>query len=129
MCISPLVDMADIATRLINQHRESLSPDSRALFDSLPGTLLQEALAVHSPLSYPVKVPYEGRLILAGVADEVIPSAQPTRLWQHWEHPRMHWISGDHLGHAIESTTFVALREFLKSLGLAHEQLLDIRYC
>ncbi len=128
MCISPMVDMAEVAMRLIGENRSLLSKKAVGFFDSLPQELLDEAFAVHSPLSYRPKVAEEGRLILAGLADEIIPASQPERLSKHWDDCPVHWVTSEHLNHAIEPRTFRVLRDFLCNLGLAHSELLRISH-
>lgn len=128
MCISPMVDMAEVALRIIGQHREMLSGEASKFFKSLSQELLQEAFAVHSPLTYQPRVAENARLILAGVADEIIPAWQPEKLSAHWGGCAIHWITSRHLDHAIQSTTFQVLKEFLSRLGMSHPELLRISH-
>ncbi len=128
MCISPMVDMAEVALRIIGQHRDMLSGKANIYFDSLRQEFLQQAFAVHSPLTYQPRVAQNARLILAGVADEIIPAWQPEMLSKHWGNCPIHWITSRHLDHAIQSTTFKVLKDFLSGLGLAHPELLRISH-
>jgi len=58
---------------------------------------LRAAYRVHSPLTFPLLVPRERVLIIAGRGDRIVPPEHPYALWRHWQHPEIHWFSGSHL--------------------------------
>lgn len=60
-------------------------------------SLLTRAWSLHSPLSYRVRVPKAGRLLVAGFADRITPPPQVRALWEHWDRPELHWYPGSHL--------------------------------
>jgi dienelactone hydrolase len=59
--------------------------------------LLDRAWAIHSPLHHQPRVAHRARLIVAGLADRVVPPAQPQALWEHWQKPPVHWFPGTHM--------------------------------
>lgn len=125
ICAAPLVSMAEIASSLVRKLQRKGRKGGE-----LPRVNEQElrrAFAVHCPLSYAPRVPLEKRLILAGLADNVIPSTQPEALWRHWSKPRMHWLSAGHYGQVVEGATLKHMHDFLARNGLAYSRLLDIR--
>jgi pimeloyl-ACP methyl ester carboxylesterase len=58
---------------------------------------LRSMYRVHSPLTFPLRVPAERVLIIAGRGDRIVPPEHPHALWRHWGEPRIHWFSGSHL--------------------------------
>ena len=59
-------------------------------------------LCAISPLALRPLVSRERRTIFAGVADRVVPAVEASRLWHHWEKPRVVWYQGSH--HAFLGT-------------------------
>jgi hypothetical protein len=51
----------------------------------------------HTPLVRPPLVPFERRLVIAGVGDRICPPGHADALWRHWGRPRIHWYPGGHL--------------------------------
>jgi predicted esterase YcpF (UPF0227 family) len=71
-----------------------------------------------SPLAMRPLASRERRAIFAGIADRVVPAAEASTLWQHWERPRIAWYQGTHrafLG-TPEGRTFIAAA--LRAAGL-----------
>jgi len=58
---------------------------------------LRSLYRLHSPLTYPLRVPRERVLIIAGRGDRIVPPEHPHALWRHWGEPAIHWFSGSHL--------------------------------
>ncbi|MDQ3862147.1 MAG: alpha/beta fold hydrolase [Actinomycetota bacterium] len=57
---------------------------------------LEELLRPVSPLALTPLIPLERRAIFAGVIDGVVPPAEASSLWRHWEKPRIGWYQGSH---------------------------------
>ena len=36
-------------------------------------------------------------MIVAGRGDRIVPTEHPSRLWDHWGQPRIHWFGGSHI--------------------------------
>ena len=79
-------------------------------------------LATVSPLALEARVARERRAVLASVADRVIPSSEPERLWRHWERPRVLWQQGTHFGLLRSSEGRAAVREALRESGVVHRR-------
>lgn len=91
--IVPVVSMPELAWKAV-----SIDPEfKRFKGEGLTKELLQRGYAVHSPLNHKPKIDRDNALILAGLGDKIIPSAQPRMLWNHWDHPPIHWFRGGHL--------------------------------
>lgn len=56
----------------------------------------QRAWAVHSPLSYAPKIPWERRLIVSASGDALVTDAHSEVLWHHWQRPRRFRFTGGH---------------------------------
>jgi hypothetical protein len=71
-----------------------------------------------SPLALESLVGHGGRAIFAGVADRVVPAAEASTLWRHWEKPRIVWYQGTHRAflNTAEGRTLVATA--LRDAGL-----------
>lgn len=76
------------------------------------------AYRLHCPLSYPLTMPRERALIIAGCGDCIVPPEQPTALWHHWEQPPIHWYSGSHVAPFRRPTIFGAGVEHLRCIGI-----------
>ena len=64
-----------------------------------------QALAVHSPLTYEPRIAPERRMIIGGLADRLAPPEQSRMLWEHWGHCRLHWFPGNHVLHSTAAST------------------------
>ncbi|MGH8461404.1 MAG: alpha/beta hydrolase family protein [Stenotrophobium sp.] len=73
----------------------------------------REILKIISPLSRPPLPSRERLLILAGVADRIVPPRQPLVLARHWDVP-VNWYQGGHLG----------LRQTPQTAEILHEAML-----
>ncbi|HEY0138846.1 MAG TPA: alpha/beta hydrolase family protein, partial [Nannocystis sp.] len=81
------------------------------------------AWALHSPLSYQPRVPWERRLIV-GAADDVL--VRPTDvdvLWEHWQRPRRFTFAGGHILQLGRRAYIRELARFLDDLGVIHSRL------
>ena len=75
-------------------------------------------MAIHSPLAYQPLVPHGRRLIIAGRADRIVPSAHAVALWEHWGKPSLHWFPGAHLLHFGRNGYLDAFRQMLRHQGI-----------
>ncbi|WP_418001608.1 alpha/beta hydrolase family protein [Mycobacterium sp. PDNC021] len=87
----PVADM----TELLGRHAGMKHNDSRRETVSMAAPLGRMV----SPLSLTPRVPFPGRFIYAGVADQLVhPREQVVRLWEHWGRPEIVWYQGGHTG-------------------------------
>lgn len=80
---------------------------------------LDAAYRVHAPLSYPLAIPRERALVIAGRGDHVVDPAQPLALWQHWGRPPIHWYDGSHVTPFRRPSIFAAGARHLRRVGAA----------
>jgi len=89
----PPVDMADMAWRFYenSRHREPgrEPPLAREHHEAV--------YRIHSPLTFPLQIPKERALVVAGRGDRVVPAEHPKALWLHWGKPGILWFSGSHV--------------------------------
>ena len=85
----------------------------------LPFEEMQDALAVHSPLTYAPVVAKERRMIIGGLGDRLAPPAQSELLWEHWDRPAIHWFVGNHVMHLSRGAYLREMRRFMADLGFA----------
>ncbi len=79
----------------------------------------KELAAIVSPLLLEPRVPFEGRFIYAGLADQLVhPRDQVQRLWKHWGNPQIRWYEGGHTGFARSKPVQRFLLEALVQSGL-----------
>lgn len=67
--------------------------------------------ALHSPLSYEPKVPWERRMIVTGLGDTLVTADHTRELWEHWDRPRHFRFPG---GHAFQ----LEARRYRKEIGI-----------
>lgn len=68
------------------------------------------AWALHSPLSYAPKVPWERRLVVSARGDALVTEAHADELWEHWQRPRRFRFTG---GHFLQ----LGRRDYVRELG------------
>ncbi len=76
-----------------------------------------QALAVHSPLTYKPLIAPERRMIIGGLADRLAPPEQSRMLWEHWGHCRLHWFPGNHVLHFNRGAYLEEMLAFMRSVG------------
>ena len=88
----PLCDIPDL-------YEGHCSPEMRRRADELGllGDELREVFTLVSPLGASPTAPRERRFLFAASADRIVPPAHATRLWEHWERPRISWYPGGHV--------------------------------
>ncbi len=94
--VVPMVPPAcfgDLAWRFFSSSRTAREIDNA----TLSYEELRTAYRVHSPLTYPLRIPRERVMIVAGRGDRIVPPEHPHALWRHWGEPELHWFSGSHL--------------------------------
>ncbi len=115
--IVPVVDLASLAWDVAGDNLEF-----QALLDKgLTRENLTNVFKLHSPLNYAVKVPINKQMIIAGLADHIVPPKHPQLLWEHWHQPEIHWLSGGHLVHFRKSRAIQKITDFLIRLGYARK--------
>jgi hypothetical protein len=75
--------------------------------------LLEGALAIHSPISYPPQLATERLLIVAGLGDRLAPPEQSVLLWEHWGRPELRWFPGSHVLHFGRGEYLDAMRALM----------------
>lgn len=79
----------------------------------------REAWALHSPLSYQPKVPFEGRLLVDATGDTIVPPAFSDPLWEHWGRPRRFSFAGSHILQVFRHHYHREVERLLVDLGYA----------
>jgi len=111
--IVPLVSLAELEWDIISRQ-----PNFEQLKkDGLTVEHFKKLYRAHCPLSYQPKIGKEKILLIAGLGDAVVPARQPKLLWDHWDHPRIHWFSGGHVAQFKRSKAFGEIITFLKEQG------------
>lgn len=110
----PPVDMADMAWRFYerSRHRE------RGQEPPLAREHQEAVYRIHSPLTFPLQIPKERALIVAGRGDRVVPAEHPQALWLHWDKPAILWFSGSHVAPFGRSRIIARIVEHLESIGI-----------
>ena len=114
MPMVPPVCIGDLAWRFFQRSR-------RRQAGTAPAYSCDELRAiyrVHSPLTFPLCVPAERVLIIAGRGDRIVPPAHPHALWRHWGEPRIHWFSGSHLAPFGRERIVATAVDHLTRLGI-----------
>jgi hypothetical protein len=84
------------------------------------GTTVQEArhvTAVCSPLTYAPLLPKDNLMIVGGAGDRFAPPKHSRLIWDHWDHPRLHWFPGNHLIHLDQGRYLREMARFLRGIG------------
>ncbi|MCB9029752.1 MAG: alpha/beta hydrolase family protein [Deltaproteobacteria bacterium] len=112
--IVPVANMGTLAWEIISKKSEfSVIEKQGITVDDL-----ELAFRVHCPLAYTPKLPLHRRMIIAGLADHIVPPRHPHLLWEHWQHPEIHWLSGGHMAHFRRSKAVTKMTEFFQRNGL-----------
>jgi pimeloyl-ACP methyl ester carboxylesterase len=113
--IIPAVVMADL------MWRQGGDGPTRRLAEQagMDRDVVAAVLAVHAPLTRPVRLPDDRLLIVAGRGDRITGPAHAEALWHHWRHPDIVWFPGGHLAQFGRATAFRAVTDRLADLGLA----------
>ncbi len=77
-----------------------------------------QAWALHSPLSYQPRVPWERRLIVGAADDVLVRPRDVDVLWEHWQRPRRFTFAGGHILQLGRRAYIRELARFLADLGV-----------
>jgi hypothetical protein len=94
-CAVPMIPVVSLPALVWRGMREPRRHAAQAA--GLSEEAFERAWATHSPLRMKPLVPPEGRLVVAALADRLVPPQQAEALWEHWERPALHWFPGTHL--------------------------------
>lgn len=113
--IIPLVSVIDLAMEW-----EPIGSLIRMLMKSFGYTIedIRHAMSVHSPLSYKPVIPEENLMIIAGLGDRMASPKHSRLLWEHWNHPQLHWFPGNHFLHLDRGTFFREIEKFLRRINI-----------
>ncbi|MCB9567188.1 MAG: alpha/beta hydrolase family protein [Myxococcales bacterium] len=92
----PIIAPASLAD-LFWEHggKETLRQQVEAL--GLTRERFMDAWALHSPLSYQPKVPFDRRLVVTASDDVLVTPRHVDALWEHWGRPRRFEFTGGHI--------------------------------
>lgn len=79
----------------------------------------RHVMAIQSPLTWAPKLPRERLMIVGGAGDRVVPPKHARLLWDHWDHPRLHWFPGNHLVHLDQGVYLKDMAAFIRHTGFA----------
>ena len=109
----PPVDMSDMADRFNESSRHKQAEE-----DPLDREIRDKVYRIHSPLTFPLQLPKEAALIVAGRGDRVVPTEHPQALWLHWDKPEIYWFSGSHVAPFGRRRIIARIADHLHSLGI-----------
>lgn len=110
--IVPMVSMSDIAWKAVSK----MSNFAEMKKQGLNKKTLERAYALHCPLSHQQATATDRILILAGLADNIVPSSHPRALWNHWGKPEMNWFRGGHMAQLKSRHAINKIVGFLKNI-------------
>jgi hypothetical protein len=110
----PPVCIGDLAWRFVQRSRLQ----RRGMAPAYSHDELRAMYRVHSPLTFPLRVPKERVLIIAGRGDRIVPPEHPHALWRHWGEPNIHWFSGSHLAPFGRERIVTSVVRHLERLGI-----------
>ncbi len=110
----PPVCIGDLAWRFFTRSRRA----RRGQAPAYTRAELRAMYRVHSPLTFPLRLPKERVLIVAGRGDRIVPPEHPHALWRHWGEPPIHWFSGSHLAPFGRDGIVTAAADHLARLGI-----------
>lgn len=73
--------------------------------------------AVASPLTHPPLLPCERLLLIGGAGNRFAPPKHTRLIWDHWNHPRLHWFPGNPLIHLDQGRYLLEMEDFLHEIG------------
>lgn len=115
--VVPVMAPASMAT-LMWDHGEGDPFRLQAERTGMTRERFHHAWALHSPLSYQPRVPWERRLIVAADADILVTPDHVDALWEHWQRPRRFTFAGGHILQVGRRAYIHELARFLAGLGL-----------
>jgi hypothetical protein len=115
--VAPIMAPASFAD-LFWDHGEGDPFRSQAEALGMTRERFHDAWALHSPLSYTPKVPWERRLIISARGDALVTEAHADVLWHHWQRPRRFRFTGGHFLQVGRRGYIHELGRFLASLAI-----------
>jgi pimeloyl-ACP methyl ester carboxylesterase len=97
--VVPNAPVTSMAAMVPSWFPANLAVALRMRIAGVPADLAERALTVHSPLHYAPVVPKDRLMVVGGLGDRLAPPEQSLLLWEHWDHPRLHWFLGSHILH------------------------------
>jgi hypothetical protein len=74
---------------------------------------LRHGVAVHSPLTYPSRLPAARQLIIGGAGDRFTAPRFVRQLHEHWAGSGLHWFPGNHLIHFEQRQYLKRMQRFM----------------
>ncbi len=111
--IAPPVHLGTLPTILFARSRWA-----KRMPPPLTADQMTAAYRLHCPLTYPLALPRERVLIIAGRGDRIVPPEQPAALWRHWDEPPIYWYSGSHVAPFQRRTLLAAGVAHVRRLGI-----------
>ena len=109
----PLTDMAAAVWR----HMPELQRRQLQM-QGLDVAQIQRVLTPVSPLALTPRISHEKRYIFAATGDQLVPSDQAVRLYNHWQQPETLWYQGSHLSVRREAGVRRFVADALANAGL-----------
>jgi pimeloyl-ACP methyl ester carboxylesterase len=94
------------------------SPHARRTVAPFTPEELDAAYRVHCPLTYPLAIPAERALIVAGRGDRIVPPEHAVALAEHWRCSPIHWFGGSHVTPFRRAAVFAAGARHVRGLGI-----------
>jgi hypothetical protein len=112
------LDFAMATIPAVSMHKLMMrNPGRRERNAGIDEELLDEALAVHAPLSRPPRLPPERLFVIGGDGDRITPPEHAQALIEHWRCPS-HWFAGGHLAQVGRHPAMRAARLHLAAAGI-----------
>ena len=115
--VVPIMAPASMA-HLMWDHGEGDPFRSRAEGAGMTRDRFHHAWALHSPLSYAPRVPWERRLIIGAADDVLVRPCDVDVLWEHWQRPRRFTFAGGHILQLGRRAYIRELARFLTELDV-----------
>ncbi|WP_157595864.1 alpha/beta hydrolase family protein [Plesiocystis pacifica] len=115
--VIPVLPPASFA-HLLWDHGDGLELRELAIAAGMSRARFHEAWALHSPLSYAPKVPWNRRLIVTGLGDTLVTADHTRELWEHWDRPRSFRFPGGHAWQLRRQLYHREIGRFLTEIGV-----------
>ncbi len=115
--VVPIMAPASLA-QLFWEHGDDDPLRAQAEAAGMTRDRFHHAWALHSPLTYAPKIPWERRLIVGAGDDALVTPRHVDVLWEHWQRPRRFTFFGGHILQVGRRAYVHELARFLTELGL-----------
>ncbi|HEX4939146.1 MAG TPA: alpha/beta hydrolase, partial [Candidatus Kapabacteria bacterium] len=78
---------------------------------------VRHASAAACPLTYAPKLAHDRLMIVAGAGDRFASPKHSRLIWEHWDHPLLHWFPGNHLIHLDQGRYLREMAAFMRHIG------------